>query len=71
MLLHLTVDARIRTATGKDGLYAVWGDYLGRLARKNAVHGETLYLEAISAVGGADTAAWLRNAVATPGWRAD
>jgi hypothetical protein len=71
MLLHLTVDARIRTATGEDGLYAVWGDYLGRLSRKDAVHGETLYLEAISAVGGADTAAWLRNAVATPGWRAD
>jgi hypothetical protein len=66
MLLNLTVDARIRTATGKDGLYAVWSDYLRRLSRKDAVHGETLYLEAVSAVGGADTAAWLRNAVATP-----
>lgn len=71
LLLNLAVDAKVRTATGKDGLYAVWGNYLGRLSRKDAVNGEALYLEAISAVGGADTAAWLRNAVATPRWRVD
>ena len=67
MLLNLTVDARVRAATGNDGVYAVWGDYLKRLSRKGAVHGEALYLEAVSKVGGADTAAWLRDAIATPG----
>jgi hypothetical protein len=69
--LHLTVDAKVRAATGNDGIYAVWSDYLRRLERKGAVHGEALYLEAISEVGGADTAAWVRNAIATPGWRPD
>lgn len=71
LLLNLTVDAKVRTATGSDGLYAVWNEYLRRLSRKDAVSGAALYLEAISQVGGADTAAWLRNAVATPGWRPD
>ena len=55
-----------------DGLYAVWGNYLRLLSRKGRRGTEkSLYLEAISEVGGADTAAWLRNAVATPRWRAD
>ena len=48
---------------------------LGRLPQapvpQGSCDGEALYLEAISEVGGADTAAWLRNAVATPRWRAD
>jgi hypothetical protein len=34
MSLNLTVDAKVRAATGEDGLYAVWGDYLGRLSRR-------------------------------------
>ena len=71
MLLNLALDTKVRTATGGDGLYAVWGNYRRLLSRKGAVAGEALYLEAISEVGGADTAAWLRNAVATPRWRAD
>ena len=68
LLLNLAVDTKVRTATGSDGLYAVWGNYLRLLSRKGAVAGESLYLEAVSEVGGADTAAWLRNAVATPRW---
>ena len=55
-LLNLAVDTKVRTATGSDGLYAVWGNYLRLLSRKGAVAGESLYLEAVSEVGGADTA---------------
>ena len=69
LLLNLAVDTKVRTATGSDGLYAVWGNYLRFFLQGSRGAEETLYLEAISEVGGADTAAWLRTAVATPRWR--
>jgi hypothetical protein len=67
MLINLAIDSKIRLATKNDGLYAVWRDYLRRASRNERVVSTAAYLEAVSEVGGADIAEWVRKAVADPG----
>ena len=67
MLANLAVDSKIRSATKQDGLYAVWIDYLRRIADKGSVASEATYLSAISDVGGAAIAEWVGKAVSTQG----
>lgn len=67
MLVNLAVDSKLRSATQHDGLYAVWTNYLGRIANNGSVASEATYLEAISDVGGPGIAAWVKKAVSTQG----
>jgi hypothetical protein len=67
MLINLALDSRIRSATQHDGLYAVWNNYLARIAGKRGVAGEATYLDAIAEVGDASIAAWVRNEVDVEG----
>lgn len=67
MLINLAIDAKIRLATKHDGLYAVWSNYLRRAAKNEKVASTAAYLEAVSEVGDADIAEWVRKAVADQG----
>lgn len=67
MLINLAIDSKVRLATKQDGLYAVWRDYLRRVSDRGSVTSEAAYLEAVSDVGGADIAEWVRKAVTDPG----
>jgi hypothetical protein len=67
MLISLAVDSKVRLATKRDGLYAVWSNYLRRIAAKSSVASEATYLEAISDVGNPGIAEWVRKAVGTEG----
>lgn len=64
MLINLAIDSKIRLATKHDGLYAVWRNYLRRAAKNEKVVSTAGYLEAVSDVGDADIAEWVRKAVA-------
>jgi hypothetical protein len=66
MLINLAIDSKIRLATKHDGLYAVWRNYLGR-AKKESVVSTAAFLEAVSDVGDAEIAEWVRKAVAEQG----
>jgi hypothetical protein len=67
LLINLAIDSKVRLATKQDGLYAVWRNYLRRDSNKGSLVSEAAYLEAVSAVGDADIAEWVRKAVADPG----
>jgi hypothetical protein len=67
MLINLAVDSKVRLATKRDGIYAVWSNYLRRPSNKGSVVSRAAYLEAVSAVGDADIAAWVQKAVAEQG----
>jgi hypothetical protein len=67
MLINLTIDSKVRLATKHDGLYAVWRNYLRRGSNKGSVVSTAAYLEAVSEVGDADIAEWVRKAVAEQG----
>jgi hypothetical protein len=67
MLINLAIDSKVRLATQHDGLYAVWRNYLRRVASKGSVVSGAAYLEAIADVGGADIAEWVQKAVADQG----
>jgi hypothetical protein len=67
MLINLAIDSKIRLATKHDGVYAVWRNYLARPSSKGSVVSSASYLEAVSAVGDADSAEWVRKAVAEQG----
>jgi hypothetical protein len=67
MLINLDIDSQVRVATKEDGLYAVWRNYLRRPSNKRSLMSEAAYLEAVTAVGGADIAEWVRKAVTDPG----
>lgn len=67
MLINLAIDSKVRLATKHDGLYAVWRSYLRRGSSKGSVVSTAAYLEAVSEVGGADIAEWVRKAVAEEG----
>ena len=67
MLINLAIDSKVRVATKHDGLYAVWRNYLRRASNNGSVVSTAAYLEAVSAVGGADIAEWVQKAVAEQG----
>ena len=67
MLINLAIDSKVRAATKQDGLYAVWRDYLKRPGHIGSAVSKDAYLEAASAVGGADIAKWVEKAVSEPG----
>jgi predicted metalloprotease with PDZ domain len=67
MLINLSIDSKIRLATKHDGLYAVWRSYLKRASKNGSVVSTAAYLAAVSDVGDADIAAWVRKAVADQG----
>jgi hypothetical protein len=66
MLINLAIDAKVRAATKRDGLYAVWREYLQRPGHIGSPVSKEAYLEAASAVGGPDVAKWVEKAVAEP-----
>lgn len=62
LLLNLRLDAEIRKVSPeKDGLYAVWRDYIARSAKEGA--GEQTFLRSIATVGGPDLATQIARAV--------
>lgn len=67
MLINLAIDSKVRLATRQEGLYAVWRNYLRRASNNGSVMSEAAYLEAVSAVGDADIAKWVQQAVADQG----
>ena len=67
MLINLAIDSKIRVATKHDGVYAVWSNYLRLGSNKGGVVSTAAYLEAVSDVGDAEIAEWVRKAVADQG----
>lgn len=67
MLVNLAIDSKIRLATKRDGLYAVWSNYLGRASGTGNVVITAEYLDAVSEVGNADIAEWVQRVVSEPG----
>jgi len=67
MLINLAIDSKVRLATKHDGLYAVWRNYLRRAPKNESVVSKVAFLEAVSAVGDADIAEWVQQAVADQG----
>jgi len=67
MLINLAIDSKVRQATKHEGIYAVWRNYLGRPSNKGSVVSRAAYLEAVSAVGNAEIAEWVQQALAEQG----
>jgi hypothetical protein len=67
MLINLAIDSKVRLATRRDGLYAVWRNYLSRAPNNGSVLSTAAYLEAVADVGDADIAEWVEKAVADQG----
>jgi hypothetical protein len=63
LLVNLKIDVATRQATDRDGLFAVWRDYLARLQHTGRAAGEVQYLEAIETAGGQAIAEWTRTSV--------
>lgn len=67
LLINLAIDSKIRTATKHDGLYAVWRTYLSRAPKNENAVSTAAYLKAVSEVGNAEIAQWVKKAAADPG----
>lgn len=65
LILNLAIDAALRRdAPDKDGLYAVWHDYIARSAEKDKVD-EQDFLDSLARIGGIELADSVRRAVRT------
>ena len=62
LILNLSIDAAVRSATSADGLFAVWRNYIARV-KGGAAPGEVAYFAAIREVANAEVAELVQKMV--------